>query len=164
MLSANIINQKKFLMISEKPYQKNQMCKRDIYDIIEANLIYKNNFIKIFEKEFESQVNDYRDEDVEKKENFFKGNLGQLPIHQLIKQIKIDELMWDCDAVNLVPSRKWDENIIYPRIGTGYAYTKDMNDELVHKFNHGNLTKGSALLKIKCYNPKILIVQHRPVK
>ena len=27
----------------------------------------------------------------------------------------------------------WDENSIYPRVETGYAYTKDMNDELVEK-------------------------------
>ena len=39
-----------------------------------------------------------------------------------------------------------------------------MNDELVEKFNTGNFTQGSAILKIKYYNPKNLIVQHLPVK
>ena len=39
-----------------------------------------------------------------------------------------------------------------------------MNDELVEKFNTGNFTKGSAVLRIKYYNPKNLIVQHLPVK
>ena len=58
----------------------------------------------------------------------------------------------------------WDEKSIYPRIETGYAYTKDMNDELVEKFNTGNFTQGSAILKIKYCNPKKLIVQHLPVK
>ena len=58
----------------------------------------------------------------------------------------------------------WDEKSIYPRIETGYAYRSDMNDELVEKFNTGNFTKGSAILKIKYYNPKNLIVQHLPVK
>ena len=58
----------------------------------------------------------------------------------------------------------WDENSIYPKIETGYSFTKDMNDELVEKFNTGNFTKGSANLKIKYYNPKNLIVQHLPVK
>ena len=52
----------------------------------------------------------------------------------------------------------------YPRIETGYSYTRDMNDELVEKFNSGNFTKGSAILKIKYFNPKILIVQHLPVE
>ena len=50
------------------------------------------------------------------------------------------------------------------RIETGYAYTKDTNDELVEKFSFQNFTQGSAFLKIKHYNPKNLIVQHLPVK
>ena len=41
----------------------------------------------------------------------------------------------------------WDENSSYPRIETGYAYTKVMNDELVEKFNNGNFNKESAILK-----------------
>ena len=43
--------------------------KGNIYDIIEAYLIYKNEHFKIFEKENETQFIDYRDEDVEKKIN-----------------------------------------------------------------------------------------------
>ena len=58
----------------------------------------------------------------------------------------------------------WDEKSIYPRIETGYAYTRDMNNELVEKFNTGNFTQGSAILKIKFYNPKNLIVQHIAIK
>ena len=58
----------------------------------------------------------------------------------------------------------WDENSIYPRIETGYAYTENMNDELVEKFNSGNFNHGIAILKINYYNPKNLIVQNLPVK
>ena len=43
----------------------------------------------------------------------------------------------------------WDESSIYPRIETGNAFTRDMNNEFVEKFNTGNFTKGSAILKIK---------------
>ena len=39
-----------------------------------------------------------------------------------------------------------------------------MIDELVEKFNEGNFNQGSAILKIKLYNPKIPIVQHLPVE
>ena len=53
---------------------------------------------------------------------------------------------------------------ISPRIETRYAYTKDMNDELVEKFKNQTFTQGSAIIKIKYYNPKNLIVQHLPVK
>ena len=53
---------------------------------------------------------------------------------------------------------------IYPRIETGYASTKDMNDEVVENVNTGNFNQGSALKKIKYYNPKNLIVQQLTVK
>ena len=45
---------------------------RNIIDIIEAYLIFKNNLFKIFEKEYENQYNDSRDEDVKEKEKFIK--------------------------------------------------------------------------------------------
>ena len=57
-----------------------------------------------------------------------------------------------------------DEDSIYPSIEVRYAYTEDMNDELVEKFKSANFTEGSAILKIKYYNPKNLIVQHLPAK
>ena len=39
-----------------------------------------------------------------------------------------------------------------------------MNDELIEKFNSGSFPQGSAILKVKYYNPKNLIVQHLFVK
>ena len=39
-----------------------------------------------------------------------------------------------------------------------------MSNEFVRKFNNKTFTQGSAILKIKYFNPKILIVQHIPVK
>ena len=57
-----------------------------------------------------------------------------------------------------------DPKSIYPRIETVYAFKPDMNDELVEKFNNQTSTQGIAILKIKYYNPKNLIVQHLPVK
>ena len=58
----------------------------------------------------------------------------------------------------------WDENSIYPRIETGYAFTRDVNKFLVHKFNNGNFNHGSAILKTKYYKPRDLTIQHLPVK
>ena len=58
----------------------------------------------------------------------------------------------------------WDKNSIYPKIETGYAFEKHMNNELVEKFNNHTFTQGSAILKIKYYNPKNLIVQHLAVE
>ena len=58
----------------------------------------------------------------------------------------------------------WDPKSIYPKIETGYAFEKHMCNELVEKFNNQAFTRGSAVLKIKYYSPKNLIVQHLPVK
>ena len=57
-----------------------------------------------------------------------------------------------------------DPASIYPRIETCYAFTSDMNDDLVEKFTNQTFNQGSAILKIKYYNTKDLIVQHLPIK
>ena len=125
---------------------------------------YKNKYFKTFEKEYENQFDDYRDEDIEEKEKFINEKLRNLRLHKIIKRIELIHFLWDFDAVSLYASAMRDEKSIYPRIETGYAYTRDMNNELVEKFNTGNFTQGSAILKIKYYNPKNLIVQHIPIK
>ena len=116
------------------------------------------------EKDYENKFSDYRDENVEEKENYINEKLSELPIHQLKRQLKIIEPLWDFNCVSLYPSAMWDENSIYPKIESGYAFTKDMNNDLVEKFINQIFTQGSAILKIKYYNPKNLIVQHLPVK
>ena len=58
----------------------------------------------------------------------------------------------------------WNKNSIYLKRETGYAFEKQMNNELVENFNNQTFTQGSTILKIKYYNPKNLIVQHLPVK
>ena len=135
-----------------------------VYNTIEAYMEYKNKHFKIFEKEYENQFNDYRDENVEEKEKYINEKLSQLPIHRLIKQMKIYELLWDFDATSLYPSAMWDKKSIYPTIETGYSFTRVLNKFLVHRFNNQTFTQGSAILKIKYYNPKNLIVQHLPVR
>ena len=129
--------------------------KGNIYDIIEAYLNYKNKHFKIYETEYKSKFDDYRNEDIDEKEKFINAKLIQLSIHQLIKKTKVDELLWDFDAVHLYPSALWEEKSIYPRIETSYVYTKYMNNDLVKKFNSQTFNQGSAILKIKYFNHKI---------
>ena len=136
----------------------------NICEIIEEYLKYKKKYYDIFEKEYESQFIDYRDENEDDKEKYINKKLADLRIHKLLKQIKLIDLLWDSDAVSLYPSAMWDEKSIYPRIETGGAFTRDMKKFLVLKFNNDNFNRGSAILKIKAYNPKNLIVQHIPVK
>ena len=158
-------------------YQKSKHCddilkiinkelavKGTVYDTIEAYMEYKNKHLKTFEKEYEGQIEDYRLENVEEKEKYINEKLSELRLHKIIKRVKLIELLWDFDAVSLYPSAMWDENSIYPRIETGYAFTRDITDELVEKFNNQTFIKGSAILKIKYYNPRGLIVQHLPIK
>ena len=138
--------------------------KGSVYDKKEAYMKYKNEHFKIFEKEYENQFSDYRNENIEEKEKYINEKLSELLIHQLIKQIKIFELLWDFDCFSLYPSAMWDKALIDPRIESSYAFTPDMNDELVEKFNTQTFTQGSAIIKNKYYNPKNLIVQHVAVK
>ena len=127
-------------------------------------LKYKKKHYDNFEKEYESQFNEYRDEDEEDKKKYINKKLGDLTLHKLIQKIELIHLLWDFDAVSLYPSAIWDEKSIYPKIETGYAFTPDMNNSLVEMLNNQTFTEGSAILKIKYYNPRDLIVQHLPVK
>ena len=134
------------------------------YEKIEAFMNYKNEHIKVFEKEYEDQFDDYRKENVDEKEKIINEKLTQLRIHQLLKQLQINDFLWHFDCTSLYPSAMWDKSSIYPKIETGFAFTPDMNDEIVENFKILTFTQGSAFLKIKYYNPKNLIVQHLPVK
>ena len=138
--------------------------KGNTYDNIEEYLRYKKKHYEIFEKEYENQFNDYRDENEDEKQKFINEKLSNLRLHKITKPIELIHLLWDFDAVSLYPSAMWDENSIYPRIETGYAYIRVMNDELVEKFNDQTFTQGSAILKNKYYNPKNIIVQHLQIK
>ena len=138
--------------------------KGTVYDTIEKYMEYKNKHFKIFEKEYEDQFDEYRDEDIEGKEKYINEKLINLRLHRIIKRIELIYLIWDFDAVSLYPSAMWDEKSIYPRIEIDYVFSRDMNNELVEKFNIQTFTQGSAILKIKYYNPENLIVQHIPIK
>ena len=142
-----------------------ELCvKENDYDNIEAYMEYKNIDFHIFEKEYEDRFNDYRDENVEDREKYINEKLSNLRLHKIIKRIELIHFLCDFDAVSLYPSAMWDPKSIYPKIETGYAFKREMNDELVEKINNQTFTQGSAILKIKYFNQKILIVQHPPVK
>ena len=100
----------------------------NVYDIIEAYMKYKNDHLKILKEEYESKFKDYRDMDEEEMEKYINRKLGELPIHQFLKQLSLNDLLWSYDANSLYPSAMSDDMSIYPRIETGYAYTTDMND------------------------------------
>ena len=125
---------------------------------------YENDHLKNIKEEYESKFDDYRDINEEEMKEHINKKLKQLPIHQLLQRLSLVDLMWHFDCTSLYPSAMRDSKSIYPRIETGYAFKKDMNDELVEKFDNQSFTQGSAISKVKYYNPKNLIVQHLPVK
>ena len=47
---------------------------------------------------------------------YINRKLGELPIHRLLQQLSLKDLLWDFDAVSLYPSPMSDENSIYFRI------------------------------------------------
>ena len=124
---------------------------------------YKNDHIKNIKREHESKFDDYRKLN-RKIEKHINKKLRALPIHQLLQQLDLNYFLWDFDAVSLYPSAMSDSKNFYPKIETGYAYSKHLNDELVQNFSESKFTQGSAVLKLNYYNPKKLIVQHFPVK
>ena len=73
----------------------------------------------------------------------------------------------DFDATSLYPSAMWDENSVYPKIETGFAFKPHMNKTYVEAFNNQTFNQDgdeSAILRIKFYNPPNLVFQHLPVK
>ena len=68
---------------------------------------------------------------------------------------------------SLYASAMWDENSVYLRIETGFAFKPHLNKTFVDAFNNQTFNDGgdeSAILRIKYYNPPNLIFQHLPVK
>ena len=107
-----------------------------MYDFIEAYMKYKNEHLKIIEEEYGSKINDSGDIDEEELNNYINKNLGEFPIHKLLQELSLKDLLWDFDAVSLYPSAMSNPESVYPKIETGYAFTPDMNDELVEKYSN----------------------------
>ena len=90
-----------------------------------------------------------------------------LPIHKELSKLNSNKTQMDYDANSLYPSAMWDENSVYPKIETGFAFKPHMNDVYVEAFNNQSFKEDgdeSAILTIKYYNPPNLIFQHLPVK
>ena len=135
-----------------------------IYDIIEAFMKRRNDHLKIGQEEYESNFNDYRDKDEEERDNYINKKLGELSIHKFLQQLgTTTRLIMDL-GLNHSYMAMSDPKSIYLRTETGYAYTPDMNDEVVRKFNEQKFSQGSAILKVNYYCLKKLIVQHIPVE
>ena len=60
--------------------------------------------------------------------------------------------MINFDATSLYPSAMWDQNSVYPKIETGFAFKPHMNNVYVRAFNVQSFNQAgneSAILRIK---------------
>ena len=128
-------------------------------------------FLKEHEKqcaeEFNSKYDDYRDIDEKVKTKYFNKKLNMLPIHKELSKLDSNKTQMNFDATSLYPSAMWDENSVYPKKETGFAFKPHMNDVYAEAFNNQSFNQDgdeSAILTIKYHNPPDLIFQHLPVK
>ena len=73
----------------------------------------------------------------------------------------------DLDATFLYRSAMWDENSVYPKIETVYAFKPHMDKTYVDAFNNQTYNGDgveSAVLKLEYYKSPDLTFQHLPVK
>ena len=122
---------------------------------------------KIIEDEYDSKFKDYRDIDEEERTEHINKELNKLPIHKKLQKLNLIDVMMDFDATSLYPSAMWDENSVYPKIDSGFAFKPHMNNVYVEAFNNQTFNQDgdeSAILRIKYYNTRNLIFQHLPVK
>ena len=71
--------------------------KGNVYDTIESYINLKNKHLKIIKDEYESKFNDHRDIKEEEMKEYINKKLSELPIHQLLQQLSLVDLMWDYD-------------------------------------------------------------------
>ena len=139
----------------------------NICDLLEKYFKFLNKYEKQYGKEFDSRYDDYRHINEKEKGKYVNRKLNMLPIHKELSKLDSNKTQMDFDATFLYPSAMWDENSVYPKIETGFAFNPNMNDIYVEAFNNQTFNEDgdeSAILTIKYYNPPDLIFQHLPVK
>ena len=139
----------------------------NVCEIKDKYFEYTNKQRKIIEDEYDSKFEDYRDIDVEERTEHINKELNKLPIHKKLQKLDHNDVMMDFDATSLYPSAMWDENSVYTKIETGFAFKPHMIKTYVDAFNNQTFNRDgdeSAILRIKYYNPRDLIFQHLPVK
>ena len=158
------ISQEVFNIISK---ELNVNDNDNVCEIMNKYFEYTNEQGKIIENEYDSKFKNYRDIDEEERTENINKELNKLPIHKKLQKLNLNDVMMDFDATSLYPSAMWDENSVYPKTESGFAFKPHMNNVYVEAFNNQTFNQDgdeSAILRIKNYNPRNLIIQHLPVK
>ena len=117
--------------ISQELNVKGNTC-----EILEKYFEYTNKQTKIIESEYDSQFKDYRDNGEEERTEHINKELNKLPKHKKPQKLNFNDVMLDFDAASLYPSAMWDEDSVYPKKATGFAFKPDMNDVYAEAFNN----------------------------
>ena len=139
----------------------------NVCEIINKDFEYTSEQRKTIEDEYDSQFKDYRDNDEEERTEHNNKELNKLPLNKILQKLNFDDVMMDFGATSLYPSAMWDENSVYPKIESGFAFEPHKNIVYVEAFNNQTFNQvghESAILRIKYYNPPDLIFQHLAVK
>ena len=156
------ISQEVFNIFSKELNVNGNVC-----EIIDKYFENTNKQRKIIEDEYDSKFKDYPDIDEKERTEHINKELNKLAIHKKLQKLNLNDVMMDFDATSLYPSAMWDENSVYPKIETGFAFEPYMNSIYVEAFNNQTFNQDgeeSAILRIKYYNPSNLIFQHLPVE
>ena len=136
-------------------------------EILETYFDFLNKFEKQYEKEIDSNYDEYCNIDQKEKTENINKKLNMLPIHKKLSKLDSNKTQMDVDATSLCPYAIWDEKSVFPKRETGFAFKPHMNDVYVQAFNNQTFNENgneSAILIIKYYNPPDPIFQHLPVK
>ena len=168
--SCNAFNQHYKSEISDEVFNiisKELNVSGNVCDILEKYFEFLMKLEKEYAKEFDSKYDDYRDIDQKEKEKYVNKKLNMLSIHKELSKLNSNKTQMDFDATSLYSRAMLDENSVYPKIETGFAFKPHMNDVYVEAFNNQTFNEDgdeSAILTIKYHNPPDLIFQHLPVK
>ena len=75
-----------------------------------------------------------------------------LPIHKELSKLDSNKTQLGYDGKSLYPSAMWDEDSVYPKTETGFAFAPYMNDVYVEAINNQTFNEDgdeSAILTIR---------------
>ena len=129
----------------------------NVCEISEKYFEYTNKHRKITGNEYLSQLYDSRDNDEEERTEHINEELNKLPTQKKLQKLGFsNDFKKDFDVNSLYPSAMWDENSVYPKMESGFAFARHMNDVYVKAFNAQTFNEDgneSAIFRIKYYNP-----------
>ena len=139
----------------------------NICDILDEYFENPNKQREIKKEEYDSQFNDYRDNDEEERTKNINEEVNKLAKPKKLQILNPNDVMMDFDATRVYFSPMWDDNSVYPKIEWGFGFKPQMNITYVDALKNQNFIQDgneSAILIIKYYNFPDLIFQHLPVK